>query len=282
MNTDELKNYRNKIDVIDRRIITLLSERFKVVKEIGDYKKNKKIQPLDKKRWKNVISNRITLAKRLKLDTAFISELYDLIHKQSLNLQGEKSGNTFGIQGGIGSFNEQALQKYFKEKNIQKHKVQYLYTTKKVLKNLNEGAINFGLFAITNSTGGIVEESIKALAKYPVTIIYDFEIPIQHFLMKRKDVDTKEIKGIMAHPQVFAQCKDTLNSKFKKYKLISGKGDLVDTAKAAEYLASGKLPKTTAILGPIILSKMYNLEIIAENLQDKKDNLTRFLLVKRR
>ncbi len=188
---------------------------------------------------------------------------------------------TFGIQGGIESFSEQALLKYIKDNSITEYEILYLYTTEKVLKSLHEGNIDYGLFAITNSTGGIVEESMQALAKYSSSIMSDFEIPVKHFLMTRKDVDAKTITTIMAHPQVFAQCKQTLMNNFSQYKLISGEGDLVDTARAAEYLATDKLPKATAILGAIGLAEKYNLDIIAENLQDKKDNLTRFLLVKR-
>ena len=161
------------------------------------------------------------------------------------------------------------------------YKIKYLYTSEKVLKSLQLGYIDYGLFAITNSTGGIVEESMNALAKYSSVIVSDFNILIRHFLMKRSDVDISEITTIIAHPQVFAQCKNTLKNKFNKYKQISGKGDLIDTAKAANYLAKMKIPKTTAILGPSGLALKYNLDIIAEDLQDQKDNLTRFLLVKR-
>ena len=58
-------------------------------------------------------------------------------------------------------------------------------------------------------------------------------------------------------------------------------GDLFDTARCAEALANGKLEKNTAILGPKILSKIYDLEIIDENLQDSENNLTTFFLVSR-
>ncbi|MBI5123316.1 hypothetical protein HZA75_05660 [Candidatus Roizmanbacteria bacterium] len=64
-------------------------------------------------------------------------------------------------------------------------------------------------------------------------------------------------------------------------KLISGQGDLVDTARCAESLFKNKIDKNTAILGPKILAKIYNLEIITEDLQDSKDNLTTFFLVSR-
>ncbi len=85
----------------------------------------------------------------------------------------------------------------------------------------------------------------------------------------------------MAHPQVFKQCEQTLRATYSHLTLMSGEGDLVDTAKAAEELAKGNLPSTTAILGPKTLADHYHFDIIAKDLQDKKDNLTRFLVVAR-
>ena len=99
--------------------------------------------------------------------------------------------------------------------------------------------------------------------------------------MKRKDVDLKNIKTIMAHSQNFRQCKDNLAKKYLNLKQVSGQGDLLDTAKSAEALAKNKIDKNTAILGPKILATIYNLEIIDENLQDNENNLTTFFLVSR-
>ncbi len=210
-----------------------------------------------------------------------IGEAYNTLYNQLLPKQANPDYITYGIQGDMGSFNEEALQNFLLRKNIKDYKTEYLYTSEKVLKSLYEGAIDFGLFAISNSTGGLVEESIQAMAKYRFSIVEDFTIVIRHFLMKRKDIDEKEITTIMAHPQVFRQCEQTLKEKFPHLKLLSGEGDLVDTARAAAELAAGNLPKNTAILGPQTLSKHFDFDIIAEQLQDKKDNLTRFLLVTR-
>lgn len=85
----------------------------------------------------------------------------------------------------------------------------------------------------------------------------------------------------MAHPQVFAQCKNTLSQKYGKFEQISGKGDLVDTAKSAQALSTGKVSKNIAILGPLNLSKMYNFDVVDENLQDNKQNFTSFFMVSR-
>lgn len=187
---------------------------------------------------------------------------------------------TFGIQGGKGSFNEQALAEYTNKKRIKKFKTKYLFTTEKVLIELNKGSIDYGQFAIYNSAGGIVDESIEAMSKHKFRHVESFRIPIQHFLMKRPEIPVRQIDTIMAHDQVFKQCKNNLREKHPDLKQITGTGNLIDTAKAAESLAAGNLPKNIAILGPRVLSDLYNLEIIDSNLQDMTNNLTTFRIVK--
>ncbi len=210
-----------------------------------------------------------------------IGDAYTYLYNRLLPKQLNPDHITFGIQGGMGSFNEEALMSYVTKHTIKNYKTAYLYTSEKVLKHLYEGDIDFGLFAIANATGGLVEESIQAMAKYQFAIKEDFTILIRHFLMKRKDVQTQDITTIMAHPQVFKQCEQTLQERYPYLTLQSGEGDLVDTAAAAAELAKGNLSPTTAILGPKTLAEHFDFDIIAEELQDKKDNLTRFLVVAR-
>jgi prephenate dehydrogenase len=206
---------------------------------------------------------------------------YDKIYALLLPKRVNRKYLVFGIQGGRGSFNEEAILSYIEKNKIKNFKIKYLYTTEKVLKNLHQGNIDFGLFAVVNSTGGIVEESIRAMTRYHFQLVESFPLLICHCLMKRKDVLLKEIKKIIAHPQNFRQCKNNLEKKFPHLLQISGKGDLVDTARCAKALAEGKIDKNTAILGPKILSTIYNFDVIEEDLQDNKNNLTTFFLVKR-
>ncbi len=187
----------------------------------------------------------------------------------------------YGIQGGAGSFNHQAILHFTKKNKIKKFKIKYLYTTEKVLKALHKGNIDFGLFAIHNSQGGVVEESIQAASEYKFKIVKQFAILVRHFLMKRKDIPLDKIKKILTHPQVIKQCQNTLKSKYAHLPIKSGKGDLIDQAVVAKKLAENKLPKNIALIGPKNLAKLYNLEIIDRDLQDNKNNLTSFLLVSR-
>ncbi len=220
--------------------------------------------------------NPYTKKMRLRLGKAY-DRLYNSLLPKSVN----KRHIVYGIQGGKGSFNEEAINYYINQHKVKNFKIKYLFTTEKVLKNLHEGNVDFGLFAIQNAVGGVVEESTHAMAKYKFKIVEEFQILIRHFLMKRKDVKIEDIKTIMAHPQNFRQCKDNLAKKYPNLKQISGQGDLIDTARCAEALAKNRIDKNTAILGPKILDEIYDLEIIAENLQDSKNNLTTFFLVAR-
>ncbi|SRR5258708_5440699 len=191
----------------------------------------------------------------------------------------KKKTLTFGIQGGRGSFNEKAIHHYLKKEGIKSYKIKYLYTSENVLKSLNKGQIDRGQFAIHNSIGGIVDESIQAMAKYKFKILDQFAIKIAHALMIRSDADISDITTIMTHPQVLAQCASTLANKYPELKKISGKGDLIDHAKVAKYLSKNELPKYTATMGSSILAQIYNLKIVEDNLQDAKENFTSFLVV---
>jgi prephenate dehydrogenase len=224
------------------------------------------------------LQNYNSFTKRMRLQ---LGEAYDKLYNTLLPKRISKKYFVFGIQGGRGSFNEEALQTYVKQRKIKKFKVKYLYTTEKVLKNLHEGEIDYGLFAIQNAVGGVVQESTYAMAKYRFSICEEFSIKISHFLMKRKDALFSEIHTIMAHDQVFKQCSATLKKKYPNHTQKVGTGDYIDHAKVAWGIAKGVLPKNIAVLGPRILANIYNFDIVDENLQDSDNNLTTFFVVKR-
>lgn len=220
--------------------------------------------------------NPYTQPMRIKL-----GEAYDALYNKLIPKQKNSQHITIGIQGGKGSFNEEAIQYYLKRNGITEYKIEYLYTSKRVMQMLHEGEIDQGVMATHNSVGGTVMETIKALAEYKSHIVEDFGIKIAHTLMIRPDANFKEVDTIMAHPQVFAQCKDTLAQKYPHLKLQPGEGELIDHALVAKHLSEKKLDKHIAVMGSKILADIYGLTIVEENLQDSNNNYTSFLLVER-
>jgi hypothetical protein len=213
---------------------------------------------------------------RLKL-----GEAYDKIYNKLLPEQVNPDYLTIGIQGGEGSFNEEAALYWLRRSGTERYKIKYLYTTKNVLAALHAGEIDRGQFAIHNSVGGIVDESIEAMANFKFKIVEEFAVIIAHALMIRDDAEYGEVTEIMSHPQVFAQCVRTLSQKYPHLKQVSGTGDLIDHANVAKHLGAKKLPKNVATMGSKILADLYGLKIIEDNLQDAQENYTSFMLVSR-
>ena len=206
--------------------------------------------------------------------------------KQNIILDKNRSVNPnhiiYGIQGGKGSFNEEAVDYYMSRHKNSKFKIKYLHTTERVLKALDKGDIDYGQFAIHNSVGGIVQESLVAISKHRFHIVEQFPIIISHTLMIRSDTDFADIDTIMTHPQVLAQCKNTISKNYPKYKLFSGEGKLIDHALVAKMLYEKKLSKNIATIGSQILAEIYNLRVIENDLQDSKNNYTSFLVVQKK
>jgi prephenate dehydratase len=186
-----------------------------------------------------------------------------------------------GIQGGIGSFNEEAARFFLRQKAISQAELRYLYTSENVMDAVVRGEIDRGQCAVYNSAGGWVEETTEALKKYTVKVVDEFEIRIAHAVMIRPDQDFARIDTLMCHPQVLAQCARTLAEKYPTFRQTSGEGELIDNARTAEALACREIPDTVAVMGSKALADIYGLVVVEDNLQDLKDNLTRFLHVVR-
>ena len=84
---NQLDGLRKQIDKIDESIVNLLAKRMRVVKKVGQYKKLKKLPPLDPARWQQVLNTKIKKAKSLGLDSEMVKKIYNLIHEEALKIE---------------------------------------------------------------------------------------------------------------------------------------------------------------------------------------------------
>jgi prephenate dehydratase len=101
-----------------------------------------------------------------------------------------------------------------------------------------------------------------------------FEFDVHHMLLVKPGVTASHIEAVSSHDQALKQCRIYL-------KRMWGEVDIVpylDTAKAAEDLASETLPDTTAVIAPRKCAELYGLEILEESIQDLKYNFTTFVV----
>ena len=83
----KLQNLRTEIDDIDHKLLEILAERFKIINQIGKYKKDNNTTILQPDRWFEILNSRKELAKDLHLSDEFVDRLLKLIHKESVSIQ---------------------------------------------------------------------------------------------------------------------------------------------------------------------------------------------------
>ena len=120
------------------------------------------------------------------------------------------------------------------------------------------------------TTGNIGVEYL--IFKYRLNIYEEFFFPINHNLLGIKGSKLSDVNNIYSHAQALSQ-----SSKFiKKNNLI---GNIrADTAGSAKYISEQK-DKSKGAIASKLSAKIYNLQILSENIQDDKDNYTRFLIM---
>ena len=88
-----LEQLRREIDKMDAELIDILSQRMKIVEEIGKYKRENNITILQIRRWSEIISDRLNLGEKIGLHKDFLLKMLQLVHKESIRKQEEIMGS---------------------------------------------------------------------------------------------------------------------------------------------------------------------------------------------
>lgn len=86
---NNLEELRGKIDNIDRELIEVLAQRMAIVSKIGEYKKESNVTTFQVKRWDEIMKNRSEQARKMSLSIEYITEIFKIIHEESLRKQTE-------------------------------------------------------------------------------------------------------------------------------------------------------------------------------------------------
>jgi prephenate dehydratase len=133
-------------------------------------------------------------------------------------------------------------------------------------------AVDSCVLPVENSLGGIVQEVNDLLWEVSgVRITREHVHPVIHCLVGRRDTP---ITRAMSHPQALAQCRNWLHA--RGIAEVTGQ----DTAGSARWLAENPTPGLAAIASAAA-ARRYDLEVLAEGIQDDLSNRTRFLVVDR-
>ncbi|URC13281.1 prephenate dehydratase [Flavobacterium sp. B183] len=175
------------------------------------------------------------------------------------------------IQGIKGSFHHQVVKEYFSE-NVD---IDECLSFEELIDSLLSGKSEQAVMAIENSIAGPIIPNYALIDKNNIHIIGEHYLNIHQNLMALKGQKIEDIKEVHSHPMALLQCMDFLKQ-YPNIKLVEDK----DTAETARRIQEKQLTGIAAIASKTA-SEMYNLEIIAPEIQTIKNNMTRFVIIKK-
>ena len=143
-------------------------------------------------------------------------------------------------------------------------------TIASVFEEVNRGHAEFGIVPIENSTDGRIVDTLDMFTRLPLRICGEVQLSVNHNLLAR--CARSQITEIYSKPQAFSQCRNWLNRHMPHARLH----DVTSTSTAAQ-LARDK-PGAAAIASGRAAVE-YGLEVVAADVQDNKNNVTRFAII---
>ncbi|MDC3075869.1 prephenate dehydratase [Paracoccaceae bacterium] len=174
------------------------------------------------------------------------------------------------FQGALGSYSHQASTKFFKDPLVIP-----CDSFEEAIETVRKGKADKAILPVDNSTYGRVADIHSLLPASKLFITAEYFLPVDIHILGTKSSSLKTITTATSHPVLLGQCKQFL--KINNIKPISG----YDTAGSAR-LISEENNQFKGALASKIASKIYGLKILQSNVQDNKDNTTRFLVMEKK
>jgi prephenate dehydratase len=175
-----------------------------------------------------------------------------------------------GFQGINGAYSESALFSHF-GKEVE---AVGFDTSEEVFTSFSSKKIDFAVLPFENTIAGSVAVNYDLMAKENATIIAEVFLPIRHYLISHKGNNLKNIKTVYSHPHALEQCR-VFTSKH-----ILKPIPVFDTAGGAKIVKDNMRIDEAAIASELC-AKIYDMDILAEDLQSSKNNITKFFVVAR-
>lgn len=289
---DELEALRGEIDRIDRELVELYRQRREVTAQVGRYKLAAGAPVTDRKREETLLEEK----RRLTGDPALytdITELFELIMSQSRRQQRELMSGaepkerfaafqaalmaarrpveqpSVAYQGQPGAYSEEAAFLFFGESARLFHVDRF----GQVFQALAEGAADYGVVPIENSSTGAINDVYDLLGKYGCYIVGEQNVTVSHCLMAPAGARLESIREVYSHEQGFFQSEEFLKG-YPEWERVR----MLNTAASAKFVAE-RGDRSRAAIASRRAAELYGLSVLAERINFSARNSTRFVVV---
>jgi len=277
----QLTQLRTELDAIDSRIVEALADRLRIIGVIAAFKETGTDQIRDEARERQLLDRIAERSRALRLDPHFITRLFREILDYSVRRQqdhllsrerGPDQPTIVAYAGTEGAWGHLAAQRHFSGRG---DRVEYrAYPSfKAAMEAVKSGEAHYGMIPIENSTAGPVYENYDLLAQMDLALVGEEIQPVNNCLLAIKDVPVESIRRILTHPNPIAQCSVFLS------RLPDARVEAYpNTALAARKVRDDGDP-TQAAIASQEAAHIWGLTVIARDINDQKENFTRFVVV---
>mgnify|MGYP000427519885 CR=1 FL=1 len=262
---DELAALRKEIDRLDEQIFDLLGQRATKVLKVAQAKSRAKLPPFDPSRERQIIE-RLKARNTGPLTPADIEEIAGRLFAVYRSL-----GRPLEVAylGPPGTYTHQAALRHFGGRN------RYLpcRTIESVFRHVEKGRVDYGVVPIENSTEGVVTYTIDMFIESDVKITSEILQDIHHCLLSRER-SLGAVNRLFSNPQALAQCQKWVEERLPRVVRVE-----TESTAAAAFRAR-RTPRSAAI-GSEVAAEIYGLNVLASNIEDYRENITRFFVLGR-
>jgi chorismate mutase / prephenate dehydratase len=254
---------RERIDALDRELLTLLNRRATLALEVGAIKKAEGSVVFRPEREAQVIDG-LKAANPGPLPNECVAPIWREIMSASRALE---TPTRVAYLGPAGTFSEEAALGYFGSSILRVPCASF----DEVFHVTATGAADFGVVPVENSTEGVVTRSLDLFLHTPLFIIGETSLFVRHNLLRKAD-SLEGVQAVVAHPQALAQCHAWLSAHLPQ----AERRPVASNAEGAR-LAAGDA--TLAAIASERAGSEFGLHRVAPAIQDDAHNRTRFAVV---
>jgi len=264
---EKLKSLRNKIDSVDEKLLQLIQRRGSLAKKVGDLKKITTPKGLFYKpaREAEILRKIIKLNDGSVMPDNKVRQIFKELISACLSLEGDMKVSYLGPAG---THSEAAALMHFGSSAIFDPRS----SIEDVFQQVEVGESSLGLVPVENSSEGVVNTTLNCLADSTLSICGEIYLPIHHHLASSKKINLVDAKIIASHPQALGQCGKWIDAHLPGIKRKATSS----SAEAAQFAKDN--PATLCVVSSVAIDQ-YKLYEHRKNIEDFKDNTTRFLVI---
>lgn len=257
-----LANLRCELDQVDREILAAINRRGAIAQRIGQLKHAGSKSVFDARRESQVLQEAIANNLGPLSDEAVRAVFRELISgsravQTPIRVTYLGPEFTFSHLAAIERFGQSA-------------ELVPVGTIASVFEEVERGQSQFGVVPMENSTDGRVSDTLDCFSRSPVRICGELPLRIHHCLMGVGNRD--QVRTVYSKPQPLSQCRNWLA------RHLPG-ATLHEVASTAEAARRAKDDPASAAVASAQAAVNYELPVLAPNIEDNADNITRFAII---